>query len=388
MAMYDMKNTQTRWISFENPSGEPKQAAKSNKGLKGNAYETIAPHQTKTLCNYDGCGVINRIWMTLGALDPKIGPGMPSDAIDPKILRSLRIDMYWDGAQKPAVSAPLGDFFGTALGIRTPFESALFSDPEGRSFNCMIKMPFKKNARIEVTHDGEFPATVIMYYKVSMSLVDSHGDDMLYFHTFWNRETPKLGDDYTMLPKIEGTGRYLGANIGIIADERYQYSWWGEGEIKLYLDGDTDYPTLAGTGTEDYPGSGYGLGCFGHLYQGCTHAEGLKNAFYRYHIEDPIYFQDELRVIMPQIGSAPKSLVMKMVEIGAPLLATSGVLSKDNTIFRFMEEENPYTFDDERIGDNDTLTFLRVDDWSSTVYFYLDKSESDLPVLPDVSTRI
>jgi len=385
--MYNRKdNIQTRWISFENPTGAVGNGGMTNKGMKGNAYETIKPHESKTLCDYDGCGVINRIWMTLGALDPSFPPGSPAAAVSPKALRSLRIDMYWDGAATPAVSAPLGDFFGTALSIRRPFESALFSDPEGNSFNSYVKMPFRKNARIVVTNDGDAPATIVMYYKISISLMESHSDDMLYFHTHWNRETPDLYSDYTILPEISGNGRYLGANIGICVDNCYKYSWWGEGEVKIYIDGDTTHPTLVGTGAEDYPGSGYGIGVFAHRFQGCTYNDGGMTAMYRYHIEDPVYFHSACRVTIQQLGSAPKTQILEIMESGAQIENVVGMQVSDNSIYRFLDDDT-YSVHSDIFADGDYFVYRRVDDWSSTAYFYLDSAEKVTPKLQDVAVR-
>ena len=380
------EDIQTRWISFENPTGAVGNGGKTNKGMKGNAYETIKPHESKTLCDFDGCGVINRIWMTLGALDPSFAPGSPAQAVTPKMLRSLRIDMYWDGAETPAVSAPLGDFFGTALSIRRPFESALFSDPEGNSFNSYIKMPFRKNARIVITNESDAPATIVLYYKISISLLESHGGDMLYFHTYWNRETPDLQSDYTILPETNGNGRYLGANIGICVDGRYR-SWWGEGEVKIYLDGDTAHPTLVGTGAEDYPGSGYGLGVFCHQFQGCTYNDNGMSAFYRYHIEDPVYFRSACRVTIQQLGSAPKSTILEIMESGAPIENVAGMIVSDNTIYRFLDDDT-HSVHDDIFADGDYFVYRRVDDWSSTAYFYLDSAARVTPGLQAVDIRV
>jgi len=388
--MYEMENnTQTRWISFENPTGAKGAAAKLNKGAKGNAYEIFEPHESKTLCNFDGCGVINRIWMTLGASDPSLPAGvlLPSSNITPQILRGLRIEMFWDNASTPAVSVPLGDFFGTALSIRTPFESALFSDPEGKSYNCYIKMPFRKNAKIVVTNDNDFPKYITMYYEINVSLLESHNDDMLYFHTFWNRENPtQLGKDYTLLPEINGKGRYLGANIGAIIDPRYMGTWWGEGEVKLYMDGDTDLPTLSGTGAEDYPGSGYGLGEYNHQHQGCTHTSD-KVAFYRYHIEDPVYFHSSLRITIQQIGSSIYSDFIKMMDSDVPIKIVSGVKARGNTVYRLLDEDDHLLYPYDVLEPNDYVLFYRSEDYSSTAYFYLDKPENGLPVLPDINNR-
>src|SRR5437870_3399202 len=134
--LYDFpSNTNTNWGSFENRSAERGKGGMENKGAKGHASEWVKPGDSITLLDFDGSGVIRRIWMTI--IDR-----------NPQALRSIRIEMYWDNSVKPAVSAPLGDFFGIGLGRKIAFQSALFSDPEGKSFNCIIPMPFKKHAKI------------------------------------------------------------------------------------------------------------------------------------------------------------------------------------------------------------------------------------------------
>ena len=128
-------DTETRWISFENKSGAKGKGAMENKGAKGNASQWVKPGDSIVLADFEGAGIINRIWMTI--IDR-----------NPKALRSIVLEMYWDNASTPAVSVPLGDFFGIGLGRRTAFQSALFTDPEGKSFNCYIPMPFRKHAKI------------------------------------------------------------------------------------------------------------------------------------------------------------------------------------------------------------------------------------------------
>src|SRR5690348_11441139 len=134
-------NTQSTISSFENLNGEKGQGGKTNKTAKGNAFESIKAGETKTLLNVKKAGIIQRIWITLGDRSPEM-------------LRSLHLQMFWDDALQPAVDVPFGDFFCAALGKPVAFQSALFSNPEGRSFNCYIPMPFKKAARIVVTNES------------------------------------------------------------------------------------------------------------------------------------------------------------------------------------------------------------------------------------------
>src|SRR5262249_40953488 len=151
----------------------------------------------------------------------------------------------------------------------------------------------------------------------------SHTDDVLYFHAFWTRVVkPELKKDFAILPAVNGKGRYLGMNMGVITDPVYQKSWWGEGEVKIYLDGDKDLPTLNGTGTEDYIGTGWGQGVFAHQYQGCLVADEAQRqwAFYRYHVPDPVYFQQRCEVTIQVMGGDMLPKVREYVKNGAPLV--------------------------------------------------------------------
>jgi len=300
-------NKQTKWFSFENISGEKGAGGQENKGAKGHAFDEIPAGESVDLVDLEGSGTVRRIWMTF------------SDR-SPEMLRSLKIEMFWDNSDKPAVSAPIGDFFGVGLGRRAPFESALFSDPEGRSFNCAIPMPFRQHARIRLTNESDKKLDAL-FFDVNI-LMEPHGEDMLYFHAFWSRSLEtELEQDFEILPKIEGKGKFLGANIGVSTHPMYEDTWWGEGEVKVYLDGDEEFPSLVGSGTEDYVGTAYGQGAFANQYQGAPIADREKGlfAFYRYHIPDPVYFYDDIRVTIQQIGGAPRERVKNLLANGAVL---------------------------------------------------------------------
>lgn len=161
--LYDIpvSKPSTAWFSFENPTGEKGKAAQANKGAKGNAWKTIKAGETVTLLKYKGSGSLQRIWMTL----KDRSPGM---------LHSLRLEMYWDNAVMPAVSVPLDDFFNMSATQRTPFQNALFTSPEGRSFNCYIPMPFKKAARVVLMNGSKkrLPYfTILIYYCLNLILI-------------------------------------------------------------------------------------------------------------------------------------------------------------------------------------------------------------------------
>ncbi|RKX46166.1 MAG: DUF2961 domain-containing protein, partial [Verrucomicrobia bacterium] len=281
---------QTRWASFENPGALKGQGGMENKGAKGHAFDMIQPGETKTLMDVEGSGTIRRIWMTTMQRDPQM-------------LRSLRLEMYWDQSDKPAVSVPLGDFFGASVGQLPVFENALFSSPEARSFTCVLPMPYRTGARVTVSNDSDIPLRYI-FYDIDFTQGETHPDDMLYFHAHWRRERwTTLREDFEILPKIAGEGRFLGCNVGVLLKPG-NTGWWGEGEVKVYLDGDAQWPTLVGTGLEDYIGTGWGLGAYANQFQGCPIADHKtgRYSFYRYHIPDPIYFDEDCRVVIQQIG--------------------------------------------------------------------------------------
>lgn len=368
------ERTNTRWISFENPEGAKGAGGKENEGAKGHAFDNIEAGETVTLLEIEGAGIINRMWMTI------------SDR-SPEMLRSLRLDMYWDGAGKPAVSVPFGDFFGIGLGKKTAFETDLFSDPEGRSFNCFIPMPFREGARITLTNESD-KELVALFYDINYLKLEKHKEDVLYFHAFWNREQKtRLKEDYEILPVVKGSGRFLGVNIGIVTDEVYEQSWWGEGEVKMYLDGDQKFPTIVGTGTEDYIGTAYGQGVFNNRYQGCLIADNDKGeyAFYRYHVPDPVYFDEDLNVTLQQIGGWDKKRLLELIDKKAPLIPIS--IHKPSGEFVKLLEQSP-AIDLRDPALEGWVNFYRQDDVSSTAYFYLDKPVNNLPTLAPVDTRI
>jgi hypothetical protein len=359
-ALYEIPDgVETRWASPENPTGEKGKGGQANAGRKGSPTIAIKAGQSAVLAEAHGTsGVVRRIWMTI----PERSPQM---------LRGLRLDMYWDGAKKPAVSAPLGDFFGVGLGRMATFESALFSNPEGRSFNSVVPMPFKTDMRIVMTNESgkDLPE---LFYDIDFTIGDKQPANMLYFHAHWRRENPTtIQRDYEILPKVEGRGRYLGTNVGVIVDQNtYFNTWWGEGEIKIYFDGDQRFPTIAGTGTEDYIGTAWGQGQFANLYQGSPVADerAMRWCFYRYHVVDPIYFRRDIRVTMQQIGYLADWSRGGLVRTGRRIYrAGPGMVEKD------LREDGK---------------FERSDDWSSCAYFYLDRTENNLPALEEAAKRM
>lgn len=365
----------TRWTSFENPTGARGAGGKANRGAKGHSTEPLSPGESKVLCDVEGCGLINRIWLTV--IDRS-----------PLMLRSLRIDMYWDGAEEPAVSAPLGDFFGVGLGRTAAFEGELFASPEGRSFISYVPMPFRSRARIAVTNESDRLLSH-MAYDVNYTLLDRHDDRDLYFHAFWHRENPtQLGRDFEVLPRVHGAGRYLGANFGVMPDPAYG-CWWGEGEVKVYLDGDRDLPTLVGTGTEDYIGTAWEQGLFCQRFVGCTVCDGEPEqyCFYRYHIPDPVFFDTDCRVTIQQMGGALKTHVIELMERGLPVLPVATDGPEPGDAVNLLERPGPVDLTDPDLPGK-YVNFYRGDDWSAAAYFYLDKPTNGLLELQPVEERV
>jgi len=370
------ENASTRWASFENPTAQKGQAARENEGAKGYPYHVFKPGEAKVLLDTDRPGIIHRIWMTVDNLF-----GSPVE------MRTMRIDMYWDGHDKPAVSAPLSDFFCMPLGRMVKFENELFASPEGKSFVCYIPMPYRAGARITLTNESA-KVTHRVFYDINFSQFDRPDPDALYFHGHWRRENPTtLGSDFTILPAVSGKGRFLGAHIGVIIDKR-NIGWWGEGEAKIYLDGDTTHPTLCGTGTEDYISTGWGQGQFINRFHGSLLSDndlGLFG-FYRFHIPDPVQFHDHCRVTLQQLGGTRKDAVKDMLSKG--ISVTPVAVIKPTGVQYNLLGRGGHAFDDEQFTDEMFTIYYRQDDVCSMAYFYLDSPVSDLPQLPPVSQRV
>ena len=359
------EGVETRWASGENPEGAKGQAGRKNHGRKGSACQPIKPGQTVTLAEVKGSsGTIRRFWATMVSRQPKF-------------MRGMRLDFYWDGVEKPSFSVPFGDFFGHGLGRMATFECSLFASPEGRSYNCYIPMPFKTGMKIDITNEtGEEQS--MFYYDIDYTLGDKHGGDVPYFHAHYRRENPTtMQKDFELLPKVKGRGRFLGVNIGVIADTgMYFRSWWGEGEVKVFLDGDTEFPTLCGTGTEDYIGTGWGQGQYAQMYHGCHIADHDKfqYCFYRYHVPDPIYFARDARVTIQQLGCWTPDSKPLMYWKKRKLVQQTG----DGMVEIDLSCDDPREYG----------LFERQDDWSSCAYFYIDSPVNQLPPLDPVEKRI
>jgi hypothetical protein len=362
------RNVETRWITPENPEGRRGAGGTTQFGRKGMACRgCLKAGDTWTLAEGKGMGTIRRLWFTM------------SDR-GPSLLRGIVLRLYWDGAATPAVEAPLGDFFGNPLGRCFRFSNAWFNNPEGRNWNCCLPMPFRKSFRITATNESPTDQPSFWYH-VDYTLGERHGRQTGYFHAWYNRENPTtLRRDFRILPRIQGRGRFLGCTLGLITAPHYN-AWWGEGEVKVYLDGDRTHPTLCGTGTEDYLCSSWGIGNFHLPWYGCflpavPDPDFTQVAMYRLHGPDPVYFHKEVRVDLQQIGYyGGQDTIRQLEQTGQQGLVPAGDGKSFVTVDQ-LKAKAPLSL------------FERQDDWSSVAYFYLDRPATDLPPIAPYADRV
>ena len=372
--LYSVSNGQSRWASFENPRAAKGAAGRENFGGKGRASDYIRAGETVSLLEFDeGPGLIHRIWATLRDRSPRM-------------LRSLVVRAWWDGAKTPAVEAPFGDFFccGSQL---TAFENEWFSSPEGRSVNMCIPMPFAASAKITVTNESDADQPNL-FYDVNLTALDRPQPDAPYFHCHWRRvRETVLGEDFELLPRVQGRGRLLGTSVVVNARPDYGRQWWGEGEVKAYIDGDTAWPTLCGTGTEDYIGTGWGQGRYSHRHQGCLmNDEELRRwVFYRLHAPDPIWFTRDIRFTIQAMGGAPSEEVRDLLARGVPCIpvtaetgTTPGAVTSDGFLYKTNKP----------LPDSIWVNYFRSDDYAAATWFYLDRPENGLPRIAPLAERI
>ena len=364
-------DAQPRWSSFENLNGVKGAGGQENHGAKGHAYDHLPSGERINVLDVEGPGIINRMWFTL------------SDR-SPRDLGGLSIRITWDQEATPAVDVPFGDFFALGLSSGLSFENALFASPEGRSFTSYLSMPFKKHAHIELVNELD-KAIDLVFFDIDYQLISVWDENMMYLHAYWHRDTATtLGQDFELLPAIQGAGRYLGTSVTVFLNPRYANGWFGEGEVKVYLDGDDQTPTLVGTGTEDYIGTGWGQGPFVGQYQGCTVADKEKKlySFYRFHLPDPIYFHQGCRVTIQQMGGDNKANLQEVQASGAPLIpveiiAEHGVfhpIYEPGKVVDLSQPDLPGTPDS-------WVNYYRSDDVAAISYFYLMAPAHNLPAL-------
>ena len=284
-----------RTVSFENPDGTPGTAGTAHGGRKGAPNRRIAAGERVVLADLAGPGRIRHFWCTI--------PPMP-----PERMRAVVLEVFYGGASEPSVSVPLLDFFGCPHGRPVPFHSVLFAAQEGRGFNAWLPMPFHERIRVELTNHGTggFP----LYYQIDFTEGPQPADVGL-LHASFRRENPTtLAQDFTIARDLRGPGRFLGCSVGIRVLHEPDFSWYGEGEVKIYLDDDDAHPTWCGTGLEDYVGTAWGMGAHATPLQGAPlvlQADGAAMpdfvSFYRWHLPDPIVFERSMRATLQQIGA-------------------------------------------------------------------------------------
>ena len=306
--LHRLSNAKTRSISPENFTG--------GKGMGGMATEgtgkecarelgigwkispsiNIKPGETFVLADINGPGAIQHIWMTATGT-----------------WRNSILRIYWDDSDIPSVECPVGDFFACGWGQYTPISSLAVCVNPGSAFNCYWVMPFRKKCRITFENRDFNPMT--LYYQIDYTLTDVP-EDAAYFHAQFRRVNPlPYKEVYTIIDNVNGHGHYVGTYMAWGVNNN---GWWGEGEIKFYIDGDNEYPTICGTGTEDYFCGSYNFeNKQTHQYEEYTtpyaglcqviRPDGLyysqtRFGMYRWHITDPIRFESDLRVTIQALG--------------------------------------------------------------------------------------
>jgi hypothetical protein len=283
----------SRSISFENPTGAPGEGGKaaSNLGVgrKGSPSRAIKPGEVIQLCDIQGPGTIRHIWLTTDR--------------NPQNLRTLVLRGWYDDQGHPSIECPVGDFFGFAHGKVMPYQSAVHSVGQTAGMNIWLPMPFLKRVKITLTNEDsqESSKAPPVFYQIDYTLGDHHPKNVGRLHVLFRRENPTTEKkDFELLPLRKNKGRFIGSVIGI--RNLHPGQWWGEGEIKVYLDGDQKFPTICGTGSEDYVGLAWGVQQTPFFYNGCSLNQKNYVSMYRWHLPDPIAWRKECRITIQQIA--------------------------------------------------------------------------------------
>jgi hypothetical protein len=310
-----LSNAKTRSLSPENFSGEKGGGGRATEGTGAQAGRElgvgwklspsvrIEAGQTFTVADIDGPGAIQQIWMT------------PTGVWRNSILR-----FYWDEEETPSIECPVGDFFCMGWNRYAHVNSLAVCVNPGSAFNCYWEMPFRRKCRITLENIGF--ESMVLYYQINYTLTDVP-EDAAYLHAQFRRTNPlPYKDVYTILDGVSGKGHYVGTYMAWGVNNN---KWWGEGEIKFFLDGDGEYPTICGTGTEDYFCGSYDFDVkkkdqygvesveyqeFSTAYAGLPQVirgDGhydvqQRFGMYRWHIPDPIRFETDLKVTIQALG--------------------------------------------------------------------------------------
>lgn len=304
-----LSSAQSRSISAENVRGEKgkggmaiegvmaKQARDLGQGWKVSPFKLLKPNEVFTMAEIDTPGIIQHIWMTC----------------DNKHWRYLIMRIYWDGEETPSVEVPIADFFGNGWCENCNVNSLPISVNPCGAFNSYWPMPFRKAAKITIESLSD--VELEFFYQIDYSITDIP-NDVAYFHAQWRRTNPlKYKDVYTIVDGIKGKGHYVGTYMAWQANSN---GWPGEGEIKFYMDGDKEFPTICGTGTEDYFGGAYCwtdptekkyetystpfLGMHQVIIPDGLFKSQQRFGMYRWHIMDPIRFESDLRITIQALG--------------------------------------------------------------------------------------
>jgi hypothetical protein len=242
----------SRAITFENPTGARGAGGTAHGGRKGAPNRRLRAGERVVLADIAGSGILRHLWMTY----------LPAP---PERMRGLVLEVFYGDATEPSVSVPALDLLGLPHGRPAPFASALTSAQEGRGLNAYFPMPFRDGVRVEI-HNATDRGTTL-YFQLDYTLEDDLPDALGYLHASFRRQNPTtMRDDFTIVEGLDGPGRFLGCNVGVrVLDP---CDWYGEGEVKVYRDGDRDLPTICGTGLEDYVGSAWGMGAHHAPYGG------------------------------------------------------------------------------------------------------------------------
>ena len=300
-----------RSISAENPTGAKGQGGRATEGTGkeaarelGCAWKVspcidIPAGSTVALADIAGPDAIQHLWMT----------------VHPRFWRTLVLRFYWDNEAEPSVEVPLGDFFCSGWCVRTNVTSLPVAVNPAGGMNSYWEMPFRKHARITVENIGKDAATGF-FYQIDYALTDVP-QDYAYFHAQWRRNNPlPYMGVHTLLDGVTGEGQYVGTYRAWGANNS---GWWWEGEIKFFMDGYCEFPTICGTGTEDYFGGAWAFEStknpgqyeeYSTAYLGMPQviepAGFFKNqqrfGLYRWHVADPIRFEHEIKVTMQALG--------------------------------------------------------------------------------------